>query len=148
MSSLGVVQAKTIDTPWFVLQPKCSGPLRLHATDMDIGIQTGAMEAGDPDWRDRVEGWLAEVQEAYRIGFQNLYQEWLEWRDKLFRKGPCTKGTIEILCNNPFGPEWSVITLDCTDPYHPEILFEEVRSWLKKEFGRELDEGGLRYWHA
>jgi hypothetical protein len=30
-----------------------------------------AMEAGGPDWMDKVEEWLAKVPESCRIGFQN-----------------------------------------------------------------------------
>jgi hypothetical protein len=106
-----------------------------------------AIESGDPQWRDKVEAWLAEVKEAYRIGFQNLYDEWIRWREKLRKTEPCEKGTIEILCNNPFKEELKVIELKCTSPYHPEMLFEEVRTWLKGSCGREVDEGELRYWH-
>jgi hypothetical protein len=55
---------------------------------------------------------------------------------------------IDIPCNNPFGSEWRVISLPCNRPYHPGILFEEIQSWLRSEFGRELNPGDLQYWHA
>jgi hypothetical protein len=106
-----------------------------------------AMESGDPKWRDKVDAWLAEVIESYRIGFQNVHQEWLQWRQQLHRAEPSGRGTIEILCNNPFGEEWTVIELQWTNPYHPEILCEEVQSWLKRACGNEVRKEDVRYWH-
>jgi hypothetical protein len=54
---------------------------------------------------------------------------------------------IVRLCNNPFGTEWTIIELRCTNPYHPEILLEEVQSWLKKLCNLEVKKEELRYWH-
>jgi hypothetical protein len=34
-----------------------------------------AIENGDPDWRDRLQDWLQESKEAYRIGFQDVYEQ-------------------------------------------------------------------------
>jgi hypothetical protein len=51
------------------------------------------------------------------------------------------------LCNDPFGEEWTVIESKCTNSYHPEILFEEVQTWVRKVCGRYVRRDELRYWH-
>jgi hypothetical protein len=85
------------------------------------------LERGDPEWRSKVDAWLKEVKESYRIGFERVYQGWLEVRGRMRKTEPNTKGTVDILCNNPFGDDWGTIKLDRAGPYHPEILFEEVK---------------------
>jgi hypothetical protein len=40
-----------------------------------------------------------------------------------------------------------MITIDCKQPYHPELLFGEIQSWLRMEFGREVREDDLSYCH-
>jgi hypothetical protein len=55
--------------------------------------------------------------------------------------------TIEFICNNPYGKEWKIIPLECSERYHTEILLKEVQSWMQKELGIPLNELTLKYWH-
>jgi hypothetical protein len=41
-------------------------------------VLISAIEDHDQDWRNRVEDWLQEAKEAYRIGFRNVYEHWLQ----------------------------------------------------------------------
>jgi hypothetical protein len=57
----------------------------------------------------------------------------LQIRKDLLREDPCRKGTIDVLYFEPCHERWRIITLKCTEPYRPEILFEEVKSWLQSD---------------
>jgi hypothetical protein len=92
-----------------------------------------SIENNDPGWHNRLDSWLHEVRESYRIGFQNVYEHWLQIRKNMLREGPCQKGTIETLFYEPCGNRWRISKLKCTAPYHPKMLFEEVASWLQND---------------
>jgi hypothetical protein len=97
-----------------------------------------SIEWNDPDWKDRVQAWLTEAQEAYPIGFEKVYQDWLLLRQHLLRTDPCTEGTIDIMFDDPVSGQWKIITLRCTEPYRPQVLFEEIESWLHCNGGWNL----------
>jgi hypothetical protein len=90
-----------------------------------------SIENNDPGWHNRLDSWLHEVRESYRIGFQKVREQWLQIRKNMLREGPCQKGTIETLFYEPCGNRWRISKLKCTAPYHPKMLFEEVASWLQ-----------------
>jgi hypothetical protein len=92
-----------------------------------------SIENNDPGWYDKLDSWLHKVRESYRIGFQNVYERWLQIRKNMLREGPCLKGTIETLFYEPCGSRWKTSKLKCTAPYHPKVLFEEVASWLQND---------------
>jgi hypothetical protein len=87
----------------------------------------------DPGLHSRLDAWLQEVKESYRIGFQKVYERWLQIRKNMLRHKPCRKGTIEILFYEPCGSHWRIAKLKCTEPYRPEVLFEEIKSWLQDD---------------
>jgi hypothetical protein len=43
----------------------------------------------------------------------------------------------EFVCNNPYGGQREILSLECTDLYHPEILLKEIQSWMAKIAHRE-----------
>jgi hypothetical protein len=88
----------------------------------------------DPKWRNKIDSWLFRVQDSYRKGFQNIYDQWLQIRKNMLRDGPCQKGTIDTLFYEPCGNRWRISKLKCTAPYHPRMLFEEVASWLQNDY--------------
>jgi nitrogen regulatory protein PII-like uncharacterized protein len=92
-----------------------------------------AIENGDPDWRDRLQDWPQECKDAYRIGFQKVCERWLQIRKDVLREGPCHKGTIDILYFEPCHERWRIVKLKGTELYRPEILFEEIKSWLQSD---------------
>jgi hypothetical protein len=92
-----------------------------------------SIEQGDPGWHSRLDEWLQKVKESYRIGFQKVYDRWLHIRKNMLRDGPCRKGTIEIFFHEPCGDHWRIARLKCTEPYRPEVLFEEIKSWLQND---------------
>jgi hypothetical protein len=51
----------------------------------------------------------------------------------MLKEGACRKRAIEIMFFEPCHKIWKTIKIKCTEPYRPEILFEEVKSWLQKE---------------
>jgi hypothetical protein len=72
----------------------------------------------------------------------------MKCRKDMLREGPCRKGTIEVMDFEPSHERWRVITLKCTEPYRPEILFEEIKSWLQSDRPdtsqwKMIDEEGL-----
>jgi hypothetical protein len=92
-----------------------------------------SIEQGDPGWHSRLDEWLQKVKESYRIGFQKVYDRWLQIRKNMLRDGTCRKGTIEILFHEPCGNYWRIVKLKFTEPYRPEVLFEEIKSWLQND---------------
>jgi hypothetical protein len=35
--------------------------------------------------------------------------------------------------DDPISGQWEIIKLKCTESYRPEVLFAEVKSWLKRD---------------
>jgi hypothetical protein len=100
-----------------------------------------AIENGDPEWHNRLQEWLQESKEAYRVGFQRVYDQWLRIRHDLLRDEPCRKGTTDILFFEPRHVRWKIVKLECSESYRPAILYEEVKSWLKSEVYDRSDWG-------
>jgi hypothetical protein len=70
----------------------------------------------DPNWHSKIDSWLFQVQDSYRKGFQNIYEQWLQIRKNMLRDGPCRKGTIDTLFYEPCGNRWRTSKLKCTEP--------------------------------
>jgi hypothetical protein len=87
-----------------------------------------------------------KAKEAYQERFLLLQQQWIEWWQKRLRKEPRNEGTIEFICNNPHGDRLRITNVRSTAPYHPEILWNEIQSWLK-ELQVETDREVLSYWY-
>jgi hypothetical protein len=58
--------------------------------------------------------------------------EALEWRLKRLRKEPLKEGTIAFICNNPYKKRRKLFAMRSSAAYHPEILWEEIQSWLQE----------------
>jgi hypothetical protein len=41
-------------------------------------------------------------------------------------------GTIDILFEDPLSGNWQTISIKAKRPYRPDVLFSEIKSWLKK----------------
>jgi hypothetical protein len=87
-----------------------------------------AIEAADADWRDRIQSWLAEAKEAYRIGFQKVYESWLSIRKVRLKTEPDQIGTVDIMFDDPLRGNWQIISVKTRGPYRPEVLFSEIKS--------------------
>jgi hypothetical protein len=105
-----------------------------------------AAKRRDSDWRWKAEDWLSEVKETYHERYESLEKKWIEWRQKRPRTSPLQRGTIEFICNNPYGGRWKLFGLRSTAPYHPEVLWSEIQSWLK-ECGVSPNVEDLNYYH-
>jgi hypothetical protein len=53
---------------------------------------------------------------------------------------------LAIFCNDPITREWKILKVRRPYACRPGELCQEVKSWIKQESGRELDEEDLSYW--
>jgi hypothetical protein len=67
----------------------------------------------------------------------------VEVEGKRFKEPGEETGAIEILCNNPHGNEWKILSMESTMPYHPGFPLEEVKSWIQRELHTILTEEDL-----
>jgi hypothetical protein len=92
-----------------------------------IGIEETAFKAG-----------LKKLKRHIVCAFKKVYQEWSQIRGIPLRTEPCQKWTIEIMYDDTISGQWKVIALKCTEPYRPEVLFDEVKTWIRREGGWSL----------
>jgi hypothetical protein len=111
---------------------------KISRSKHDAILLLRAIQAEDPHWRDRVQQWLAEAKEDYRKGFEKIYEEWISIRENNRKTEPDQVGTIDILFQDPLKGRWQFLTRKSRGPYHPEICFAEIKSWLKSHGGWNL----------
>jgi hypothetical protein len=111
---------------------------KISRTKHDVILLLRAIQAEDPKWRDRVQDWLADAKEDYRKGFEKICKEWISIRESNRKTEPDRVGTIDILFQDPLKGRWQFLTRKSRGPYHPEICFAEIKSWLKSHGGWNL----------